>query len=197
MRHPYGHPADANRRTLAAENRTRVRPGGAAANALLLSCFVVAFSILPHPAARAQVPDAIAVPGETLVATVHAEGAQVYECKADASGKLVWQFREPIATLLVDGKTVGRHYAGPTWELADGSGVGAKVAGRAPGATAKDIPLLKLEVTSQRGTGQLTGVATIQRLNTKGGVAEGPCERAGAFLNVPYSADYAFFKKRG
>ena len=65
--------------------------------------------------------------GETLVATIHAQGAQVYECKADASGKLAWQFREPIATLLVDGKTVGRHYAGPNWELADGSAVAGKV----------------------------------------------------------------------
>ena len=65
-------------------------------------------------AASAQVPDAIAAPGETVVATLHAEGAQVYECKADAGGKLAWQFREPIATLLLDGKTVGRHYAGPT-----------------------------------------------------------------------------------
>jgi len=142
-----------------------------------------------------QVPDAIAAPGQTLVATIHAEGAQVYECKADAAGKLTWQFREPIATLLMDGKTVGRHYAGPNWELLDGSGVSAKVSGRAPGATAKDIPLLKLDVASQRGEGQLKGVTTIQRLNTKGGVGEGPCEQAGAFLAVPYSADYTFLKK--
>ena len=150
------------------------------------------------PSAGAQVPDAIAAaPGETLVATIHAEGAQVYECKADAGGKLAWQFREPIATLLLAGKTVGRHYAGPNWELADGSAVVGKVAGRAPGATANDIPLLKLEVTSQRGAGQLSGVTTIQRLATRGGVAEGPCEQAGAFLNVPYSADYAFYKKQG
>ena len=115
-----------------------------------------------------------ATAGETLVATIHAEGAQVYECKADASGKLAWQFREPIATLLVDGKTVGRHYAGPNWELADGSAVVAKVAGRAPGATAKDIPLLKLEVTSQRGTGRLSRESPrYRRLNTKGGVGRG------------------------
>jgi hypothetical protein len=39
------------------------------------------------------------------------------------------------------------------------------VSARAPGATAKDIPLLKLEVTSQRGKGQLTGTTTIQRIN--------------------------------
>lgn len=144
---------------------------------------------------NAQVPDAIAAPGQTLVATIHAEGAQVYECKADTAGKLTWQFREPIATLLMDGKTVGRHYAGPNWELLDGSAVSAKVAGRAPGATAKDIPLLKLDVASQRGEGQLKGVTTIQRLNTKGGLGEGPCEQAGAFLAVPYSADYTFLKK--
>jgi hypothetical protein len=162
-----------------------------------LPCILLALLIAPLPVSAAEVPDAIAAPGETLVATIHAQGAQVYECKADAAGKLVWQFREPIATLLVDGKTVGRHYAGPNWELADGSAVVGKVAGRAPGATVQEIPLLKLDVTSQRGSGQLSGVTTIQRLNTRGGVAEGRCESAGAFLSVPYSADYTFFKKRG
>jgi Protein of unknown function (DUF3455) len=164
-------------------------------NALSLRHFILSGLILLPSPASAQVPDAIAASGETLVATIHAEGAQVYECKADAAGKLAWQFREPIATLLLDGKTVGRHYAGPNWELADGSAVVAKVAGRAPGASAKDIPLLKLEVTARRGTGQLTGVTTVQRLNTKGGVAEGPCESADTFLNVPYSADYTFYRK--
>ena len=86
---------------------------------------------------------------------------------------------------------------GPSWELADGSAVTGKVAGRAPGATAKDIPLLKLEVTSQRGKGQLTGATTIQRINTKGGMAEGPCENSGAYLSVLYSADYTFLAKGG
>jgi hypothetical protein len=162
-----------------------------------LSYGLFALSILLPSMAMAQTPDTIAAPGETLVATIHAEGAQVYECKADASGKTVWQFREPIATLLIGAETVGRHFAGPNWELADGSGVSGKVTGRAPGATPKDIPLLKLEVASQRGTGKLTGVTTIQRLNTKGGAAEGPCETSGAFQSIPYSADYAFYKKGG
>jgi hypothetical protein len=166
-------------------------------NLLPSATFACAILVLPLAAARSQVPDAIAAPGETVVATIHAEGAQVYECKADTAGKLVWQFREPIATLLVDGKTVGRHYAGPSWELADGSAVVGKVSGRAPGATPRDIPLLKLDATAHRGIGQLSGVTTIQRLNTKGGVAEGSCDSAGAFLNVPYSADYAYLKKSG
>ena len=152
-------------------------------------------AILAAGTASAQIPDAVAAPNEAVVVSVHAEGAQVYECKAGADGKLAWQFREPIATLLVDGKTVGRHFAGPSWELADGSAVVGKIAGRAPGATPKDIPLLKLEAASHRGSGQLTGVTTVQRLNTKGGVTEGPCESAGTFLSVPYSADYTFLKK--
>ena len=148
--------------------------------------------------ALAQVPDAIAAaPGEAPMVTIHAEGAQIYECKVDAGGKLAWQFREPIAALLIGGKTVGRHYVGPSWELADSSFVNAKVAGRAPAATAKDIPLLKLEVTSQSGAGELTGASIIQRINTKGGVAEGACDQAGSFLAVPYSADYVFFRKGG
>ena|SRR5215210_367936 len=147
--------------------------------------------------AVAQVPDAIAAPSETAVVTMHAEGAQVYECKADAGGKLTWQFREPIATLMLEGKTVGRHYAGPTWEHSDGSAVMAEAAGRAPGVAQQDIPWLKLEVTERRGNGVLKDIATIQRINTQGGATDGTCERAGALLSMPYSADYVFLRKGG
>lgn len=145
--------------------------------------------------AQTPLPDAIAAPGEKIVLTLHAEGAQVYECKADASGKLAWVFREPIATLLLDGKTVGRHYAGPNWEHSDGSAIVGKAAGNAPGATDKDIPWLKLEVISQRGSGVLTGITTVQRINTVGGKPQGTCDKAGAFQSVAYSADYVFLKK--
>jgi len=145
--------------------------------------------------AAQQVPEPIAAPGETTVATFHAEGAQVYDCKAGADGKLVWTFREPIATLLSDGKTIGRHYAGPSWDHMDGSGVSAKAAGNAPGKTPNDIPWLKLEVTAQRGSGVLTGVTTVQRINTVGGVFAGACDKAGTFHAAPYAADYVFLRK--
>jgi hypothetical protein len=148
------------------------------------------------PAAAAEpLPEAIAAPGESVVLSVHAEGAQVYECKAGPDGKLAWAFREPIATLLSDGKTIGRHYAGPNWELADGSAVTAKAAGNAPGATAADIAWLKLEVTARRGSGTLTPVTTVQRINTHGGKLDGACEKAGDFSSAPYSAEYVFLKK--
>jgi Protein of unknown function (DUF3455) len=146
-------------------------------------------------AAETPLPAAIAAPGETVVLSVHAEGAQVYECKPAADGKLGWAFREPIATLIADGKTVGRHYAGPSWEQSDGSAVVGKAVGTAPGASANDIAWLKLEVASRRGSGVLSGVTTVQRINTNGGKLDGACDKAGTFKSAPYSADYVFLRK--
>jgi hypothetical protein len=160
-----------------------------------LSASLAAACVAASATAKADMPDAIAAADEIAITTVHAEGAQIYECKAAADGRLLWQFREPIATLLVDGKTVGRHFAGPTWELADGSALTAKLAGRAPGPTAGDIPLLKLAVTAQREVGQLAAATTVQRLNTHGGTLEGSCDRSGAMISVPYQADYTFLRK--
>ncbi len=151
--------------------------------------------MLPISTASAELPATIAAPGEVPVARLHAQGAQIYACNPDQAGQLAWQFREPVATLLDGNKTVGRHYAGPRWELADGSVLEARVSSRAPGATPQDIPLLKLEVTTSRGSGSLTGVTTIQRIETRGGVAEGACPADGALLSVPYAADYVFLKK--
>jgi hypothetical protein len=160
-----------------------------------LALLLLSGSLVTARAAETPLPDAIAAPGEAIALAVHAEGAQVYECKAGADGKLGWAFREPVATLLADGKTVGRHYAGPNWEHGDGSAVVGKAAGNAPGATPNDIPWLKLNVISSRGSGTLTGVTTVQRINTQGGKLDGACDKAGAFKSAPYSAEYVFLRK--
>ena len=159
-----------------------------------LSCLLLAVALPLAARASADVPAAVAAPGETIVATFHAEGAQIYECRANPGGKLVWQFREPIATLVLDGKTVGRHYAGPTWELSDGSLVQGRVVGMAPGSTVNDIPWLKLEVAMRAGNGALSPVTTVQRINTDGGMAHGPCDKPRDSLSVPYRADYVFLR---
>ena len=160
-----------------------------------LASLILLGSLASAAAAETLLPDAIAAPGETIALAVHAEGAQIYECKAGADGKLAWAFREPIATLLADGKTVGRHYAGPNWESVDGSAVVGKAIGNAPGAAPNDIPWLKLEVVSKRGSGILTPVTTVQRINTQGGKLDGTCDKAGATRSAPYSADYVFLRK--
>jgi len=106
----------------------------------LLALPLLATSLTTASAAETALPDAIAAPGETVILSAHAEGAQVYECKPGADGKMAWAFREPIATLIVEGKTIGRHYAGPNWEHSDGSAVVGKTIGSAPGASPSDIP---------------------------------------------------------
>src|SRR3981081_4504833 len=120
-----------------------------------LALLLLSASPLSARAAETPLPDAIAAPGETIVLTVHAEGAQVYECKAGNDGKRAWGFGEPGGTLIADDKIVARHYAGPTWELTDGSAVAGKVAASTPGATAKDIDWLRLDVASPGGAGQV------------------------------------------
>ena len=145
-------------------------------------------------ASAADLPDTIVAEGAVAVLQVHAEGAQIYQCEADASGRIAWQFREPIASLFSDGKTVGIHYVGPTWKL-DGSEIVGKAVGRSPGATAEDIPWLKLEVVNNRGDGPLKNAATVQRINTAGGNLDGACEKVGDLRAKPYAADYIFLKR--
>jgi hypothetical protein len=162
---------------------------------IALALLLLSGAAVSMAAAQTPLPDAIAAPGETIVLTLHAEGAQIYECKPGADGKLAWAFREPIATLMLDGKTVGRHYAGPNWEHSDGSAVVGKLAASVPGKMPEDIPWLRLDVASRRGNGVLAGVTTVLRINTKGGKLEGGCDQAGSYRNVPYAADYVFLRK--
>ena len=159
-----------------------------------LAAFLLTGSFVNATAQR-PLPEAIAAPGETTVLTAHAEGSQIYECKAGADGKLAWAFREPAATLTANDKIVGRHYAGPTWELSDGSAIVGKAAGSAPGTTASDIVWLKLDAVSHRGSGTLSGVTTVQRINTVGGKLEGECDKPGTTRAMPYTADYVFLRK--
>jgi hypothetical protein len=151
----------------------------------------------PVSAAAAEVPlpGALAAPGETVVLTAHAVGMQIYECKAGMDGKLGWAFREQLATLIADGKIVGRHFAGPTWELSDGSAVVGRVVASTPGATANDIGWLKLDVVSRSGSGMLANATTIQRINTVGGKLDDACDRPGDSRSMPYTADYVFLRK--
>jgi Protein of unknown function (DUF3455) len=156
---------------------------------------VLLLPLLTGGALADPLPDALAAPGTMAVLTAHAQGEQIYQCKAGSDGKLAWSFLEPAAALTEDGKVVGRHYAGPTWELGDGSALVGKVVASAPGRTANDIAWLKLEAVSRRGSGRLSDVTTVQRINTVGGKLEGPCEQAGNTLAMPYAADYVFLRK--
>lgn len=148
-----------------------------------------------------QVPANLQPPaGQVLVWEALASGVQIYDCaaKADGSGP-AWTFRAPEATL-ADRRSnaLGKHYAGPTWEALDGSRVVGEVAARAPSPTpATAIPWLLLTAKSSSGNGVLTGVRSIQRLDTGGGVEPAePCnaDKLGQQARVAYTAAYYFYR---
>jgi hypothetical protein len=101
----------------------------------------------------------------------------------------MWQPHGEIATLLHEGKTVGRHYAGLAWEHVDGSLLQARLVHTLIAPSLRDLPWDKYEVVLRLGFGALSGVTTIRRMNTAGGMAQGRCEPADTFLSVPYHAD--------
>lgn len=141
-----------------------------------------------------NLPASIAVKAGVPVAQLRAAGAQIYVCAKNAAGALNWTFREPVASLLDEGKTVGRHFVGPTWEFVDGSRVVGEVVSKAPGATAKDIAWLKLSAKEPPKSGLVAGATSILRIDTKGGVFEGACDSEGELHSEPYTATYVFVK---
>ncbi|HUQ04533.1 MAG TPA: DUF3455 domain-containing protein [Kofleriaceae bacterium] len=145
------------------------------------------------PASLAPAPD------QHLAFVRHATGVQRYACAVGQAGH-VWSLVAPEAELFDrDGKQQGRHYAGPTWQDADGSTVvGAKRAAATVDATA--IPWLLIDAVSHGATpGVMTAVTSVQRINTVGGLAptsECAAAQSGATTDVPYSADYLFYETR-
>ena len=145
---------------------------------------------LPSPVCdTVQVP-----PGNKVASHAYAVGVQIYRWNGT-----MWVFVEPVAGLFADtdhhGK-VGMHYAGPTWESNSGSKVVAtRLAACSPDATA--IPWLLLQATSTDGPGVFSSVTYVQRVNTVGGVAPAaPGSSIGALAEVPYTAEYFFYRAR-
>ena len=152
--------------------------------------------------AQTDVPEPVRVPaGHTAFMTAVGAGDLTYECKANATkgGAMEWTFVGPEAKL-TDSKTnkeVGKYYAGPTWESMDGSKITGKQIAVAP-AAAGNIPMQLVKTEPAVGSGSMTGVTYIQRVNTKGGVAPTDActaAMAGQKKTVPYKADYVFYKQ--
>jgi FtsP/CotA-like multicopper oxidase with cupredoxin domain len=151
----------------------------------------------PEPA----VPSAIQVPAGNKVFLIgHAVGVQIYSCGNTPSGYR-WNFVAPRADLYDDkGKLVTTHFAGPTWQAKDGSRVVGRVVDRVT-VDATAIPWLVLSAASTAGGEEgdrLVGTTYIQRIATTGGLApaadECNADAAGVTAEVPYTADYYFWK---
>jgi len=153
-------------------------------------------------AAPAGVPAALQPSGQEPFLQVHATGVQIYECapKADAPATFGWQFRGPEATLAdASGRTVGRHFGGPSWASNDGATIVGQPSATAPSPDAGAIPWLLLTVKSHTGEGLLAPTTSVQRIETHGGVAPaGACSAANAkqVERVGYTATYVFWRAR-
>jgi hypothetical protein len=124
--------------------------------------------------------------GSDLLLSATGDGAQVYTCTEGH-----WTLKAPDAKLLDEhGQPIGKHFAGPTWQLTDGSEIKGKLIASQAAPEAGSIPWLLLEGIF--GSGKLARVIYIRRTETRGGAAPAnPC--TGGEQRVPYAAKYSFY----
>ena len=167
------------------QNETRARKQR---KHLLRSICLVATCFLSQVYAQ-TLPGSIDVPKSDAVLMLKAQGKgdQIYGCE-----KGNWMLIGPDARLFNEqGNVIGRHYAGPTWQLNDGSLVKGKAIAKTAPVDAQSVPWLLLEASS--GTGAFKAVTFIQRRDTQGGAAPStPC-KGKAELRVSYTASYLFY----
>jgi hypothetical protein len=169
---------------------------------LLLICTLTGFT------QTQEVPSAVKVPEDCkLILHAYAKGVQVYTCTQDAGDTLryVWTFTEPRANLYATSsysKLIGKHYFNPakkaTWQYTDGSTISGAKLQQAPSPDSLAIPWLLLKGITPTGTGILSPVVYIQRINTKGGIAPAVADRQhkGQQSEQPYTAEYLFYIKK-
>jgi hypothetical protein len=140
-----------------------------------------------------EVPTEIEVPaGHKVYYHGYAEGFQKYTWDG-----VSWGASIPEATLYdKHGRAIAIHYGGPTWESEDGSKVMGVLAAPRVTVDPNAIPWLLLSATSQEGPGLFARATFIHRLNTVGGKAPNePGTFVGQVAEVPYAADYYFYRK--
>jgi hypothetical protein len=183
---------------------TRGRKWFSRSNRLLLAGLVTATAALslvgvqvamagpPSP----TVPDEIKVnDGNKVFLVGHAVGVQIYTCNGST-----WSSAVPRANLYDDnGKLIITHFRGPTWQATDGSqAVGTVVDHVNLDRTAIDWVLLSTTTTPGPDGDRLVDTTFIQRINTTGGhtppAADCNAATAGTVVEVPYTADYFFWK---
>ena len=165
------------------------------AAASMFVCTAAAFAQSP---ALPELPAALKPAELKPYLAVPAKGSQIYVCNKNDAGAFAWTFKAPEAELAdTAGKTIGKHYGGPTWEGSDGGKVVGAVKASAPAPGGNAIPWLLLDIKSRDGSGQFTQAAAILRVNTVGGTAPtSGCDEAhaGSEQRVPYTAVYYFLK---
>ena len=184
-------PASGNKLDIGSGRKTSDKTASRYPKRLGMIGLVLAVACMAPGSTAQMAKESIDVPPHTrLLLRAIGTGDQVYGC---VNGN--WALKAPDAKLLnQEGSVIGQHFAGPTWQLNDGSWVKGKVVAKqvAPDTTA--VPWLLLE--SVGGTGRFGAVRFIQRTGTHGGNAPGGSCSQSAVRRVPYTATYSFYEAR-
>jgi len=164
--------------------------------AALAALSLVAQAALAGPPSPTGVPDEVQVDvGNKVFLIGHGVGVQIYTC--DGS---VWSAAVPRAKLYDDnGKLIISHFAGPSWEAKDGSKAVGTVVNKVI-VNERAIPWVLLSAATTPGLDgdRLVDTTFIQRTNTTGGLtppaADCDAATAGTVVEVPYTAEYVFWK---
>jgi hypothetical protein len=180
-----------------------LRPFTISASVLAVSLLAACGSMSPMQPmySQANLPAAVQVPaGNRVAMETVGVGEITYLCSAkkDMAGQFEWVFVGPDAKLNDrGGKQVGKYYGPPaTWESMDGSKLTATQLAVAPNGSG-NIPSQLVKANPAMGSGAMSGVSYIQRVDTRGGVAPAmacAAGNAGAKQVVQYQADYIFYK---
>jgi Protein of unknown function (DUF3455) len=133
----------------------------------------------------------------SIVLALVADGVQIYESKPNSSGGFQWSLKAPEAELKsLTGEILGKHGAGPSWTLNDGSSIVGAVPPLKNLAAPAGIPWLLVAVKSKSGSGILDRIDYVMRIATHGGTAPvEPPKADGETANVKYHAVYLFLQK--
>ncbi len=167
----------------------------AIAGLALFSSSASAHPDVPSVPPRIQVED-----GHKPFLLGHAVGVQIYACSPTADGPK-WRLVAPRAELYGDnGQLLATHFGGPSWQAKDGSWVkGQRVDGVTVDPGAIQWLLIKAVTPTAGPDGdRLAGTTFIQRIATTGGLepaaAECHADAIGTEREIPYTADYRFWK---
>ncbi len=168
--------------------------------ALLVCCTLACFG------QSDSIPPAIQTPPDSsrLILHVYAKGVQAYICQQDPkdTSHYVWTLTGPRAGLYPDNSyqnEFGRHYFNAAkqavWENKEGSSITGIKLHQADSPDPLAIPWLLVKAVGTKGTGILSPVVYIQRINTVGGKAPATATRQdnGRKEESAYTAEYLFY----
>jgi hypothetical protein len=176
---------------------------------VLLVCLVACDSRTPdagavqEPAAIAApaVPESLRVPdGQRVSSHIYVQGVRIFVWRADPAnpGQGGWEYVATQGALFnCDGKLIGYHSAGPTWES---KATGREVRGVVLAETTCDVdamPWSLIRATNAPAPG-FARTTYIVRVNTTGGLApEGRGDYEGQRVRVSFEAEDYFYRDAG